>query len=96
MLTDELRGERFVPGASVRLVIEVAQTAAEFFLGAKLRAYARHGIPEYWIADLTANRIVRMWAPKREGYLQRDEWAFGDRVEAAMIVGLGIDTANLT
>ena len=80
---------------TVALVVEVSDTTLIFDMGQKAALYARQGIPEYWVADLAANRIVRMWTPQGEAYSQRDEWAFGARVESAIIAGLGVDTAGL-
>ncbi len=56
VLTYEPKGEGFIPAASVPLVVEVADSdaALEFFLGEKLRCYARMGIPEYWVLDITS------------------------------------------
>ena len=80
---------------TVALVVEVSDTTLAFDMGKKAALYARCGIPEYWVADLAVNRIVRMWSPEGEAYARRDEWAFGVRVESATIAGLGVDTAGL-
>ena len=42
----------------VYLVIEVADSSLEFDLGAKLELYARAGIREFWVVDLTSNRVL--------------------------------------
>lgn len=80
---------------TVALVVEVSDTTLAFDMGKKAALYARQGIPEYWVADLADNSILRMWAPDGEGYAQRDECAFGLRVESATIPGLGVETAAL-
>ena len=80
---------------TVALVIEVSDTTLAFDMGKKAALYARHGVLEYWIADLAANRIVRMWAPEDETYTQRDACAFGERIEAVTIAGLGVETTGL-
>jgi hypothetical protein len=36
-----------------------------------------------------------MWAPGPDGYSRRDEKAFGELIESAMIAGLIVDTAGL-
>jgi Uma2 family endonuclease len=84
-----------VQGADLLLAVEIADSTVAEDLGRKHRLYARHAIPEYWVADLVANRLVRMWAPQGEGYAARDEWPFGARVESATIAGLGVETAGL-
>ncbi len=44
--------------ADVYLLIEVADSSLEFDLGAKLELYARAGIREFWVVDLTSNRLL--------------------------------------
>ena len=39
-------------------MIEVADTSRETDLGAKLELYARAGIPEFWIVDLTTDGVL--------------------------------------
>jgi Uma2 family endonuclease len=84
-----------IPGDLVALIVEVADTTAKFDLGAKARIYATAGIPEYWVADVTAKTIHQMWAPEGEGYTERREIAFGERIEAATITGLMVETAGI-
>ena len=80
---------------TVALVVEVSDTTLAFDMGQKAALYARCGVPEYWVADLAGERMVRMWVPEGEIYSQRDEWAFGVRVESATTVGLGVETVGL-
>jgi len=47
----------------VLLLIEDADSSFEFDSGAKLEVYARAGIREFWIVDLTANRVLVHRAP---------------------------------
>jgi Uma2 family endonuclease len=61
------------PGAhprppDVHLLIEVADSSLEFDLGAKLELYARAGIREFWVVDLTHNRVLVHRAPRDGGY----------------------------
>lgn len=47
------------PTASeVRLVVEISDTTLGFDLGTKARLYARAGISEYWVVDITGRRII--------------------------------------
>ena len=52
----------------VLALVEVASTSLAYDRGRKLRAYARAGIPEYWIADLVAWTVVRYRSPNDLGY----------------------------
>jgi Uma2 family endonuclease len=42
----------------VFLLIEVADSSLAFDLGAKLELYSRAGIREFWVVDLTSNRVL--------------------------------------
>jgi Uma2 family endonuclease len=42
----------------IYLLIEVSDSSLNFDLGAKLELYARSGIREFWVVDLTNNRVL--------------------------------------
>ena len=50
------------------VAIEVADSSLRFDLAAKSEAYARAGIPEYWVIDATGRRIVVHRMPLNSGY----------------------------
>ena len=52
----------------VLLVIEVADTSLAYDRGTKAPLYARHGIPELWIADLGGQRVEVHREPSPTGY----------------------------
>lgn len=52
----------------VFLVIEVADTSLELDRGAKLELYARAGISEFWIVDLTTDAVLVHREPRGNGY----------------------------
>jgi len=52
----------------VLLLIEVADTSLELDLGAKRELYARAGIREFWIVDLTTETVLVHREPEGEGY----------------------------
>ena len=52
----------------VYLLIEVADSSLEFDLGAKLELYARAGIREFWVVDLTSNRVLVHRDPREGRY----------------------------
>jgi len=53
------------------LVCEVSDTTRAYDRGQKLAAYARAGIPEYWILDLAAETLEVCRNPEHSGYAQR-------------------------
>lgn len=84
-----------IPGSSVVLIIEVADHTLERDLGMKAAIYARHYVPEYWVVDVRGNVVHQTWAPGAEGYGERREVAFGERIEAVTMAGLAVETSGL-
>ena len=64
-------------GHDVLLLIEVSDTTSRYDLTRKARLYAMHGIPEYWVVDLTGRRIVRHRMPEGAAYRHRDDVTSG-------------------
>ncbi len=54
----------------VLLVVEVAETSLTYDRDVKGPLYARHGIPEYWLVDLEADRVWVHRRPGKEGYAE--------------------------
>jgi hypothetical protein len=52
----------------VFLLIEVSDSSLEFDLGAKLELYARAGIREFWVVDLSVNRVLVHRGPNQGRY----------------------------
>jgi len=94
-LTTELDGPGAMPGSSIVLAVEVADTTLRKDLHRKAGLYASHGIPEYWVADVEGRVIHQMWTPTPDGYADRCRIAFGEPITAATIDGLRVDTAAL-
>jgi len=95
ILTTAPSGSGAIPCDSVALLVEVADSTIRFDLGEKARAYAAGGIQEYWVADVNARVIHQMWAPEGEDYAERREVAFGERIAAATIAGLAVETGGI-
>jgi Uma2 family endonuclease len=93
VLTSEPLGEGLIPLASVALIVEVSDTTLASDLGRKAMLYARHGIPEYWVADLESGLMHQMWSPQAETYRERRKVRFGEVIEAVTIDGLAVETS---
>ncbi|HTD33809.1 MAG TPA: Uma2 family endonuclease [Candidatus Elarobacter sp.] len=52
----------------VLLLVEISDSTLRYDRGRKLRAYARAGIPEYWIVDLVHGHVDVFTEPNDEGY----------------------------
>jgi len=57
-----------VDGASVGLVVEVAQATLATDLTAKAQLYAQHGVRDYWVVDIRTREIVVHRAPSDGAY----------------------------
>jgi Uma2 family endonuclease len=70
-VTRETRGAslgRRVRAEDAELVVEVSQATRRYDLGPKAAVYARAGVPEYWVADLVQEVVVRHLEPGADGY----------------------------
>ena len=54
--------------ADVLLVVEVADSSEEYDREVKVPLYARHGIPETWVANLNRDQVVAYRDPTPSGY----------------------------
>ena len=62
------------------LAIEVSGTSLVFDIDVRTTLYARAGIPEYWVADLTARRVLQH-RDSRDGHSSVvDVFTVGDQI----------------
>jgi Uma2 family endonuclease len=73
-------GERIAEAADILLLIEVSDSSLSFDQGAKLALYARNAVPEYWVIDVQARRVVTYLEPAEAGYARTLEYAAADCV----------------
>lgn len=67
--------------ADVLLLVEVVDTTGQYDREIKIPLYARYGIPEVWLVDVTKNRLERYRAPQPEpGSYQRAETYYDEEV----------------
>ena len=62
------------------LLVEVSESSLSFDRGRKLVAYARNGIPEYWLVDLNADKLEVYRNPSGTGYASKAILGRGDTV----------------
>ena len=55
----------------VFLLVEVAQTSADYDREVKVPLYAQHGVAEVWLIDLNKNRLECFREPAGQGYQSR-------------------------
>lgn len=80
------RYAQVLPAAKdVLLVIEVADTSLVSDRDTKARIYGEAGIPEYWLVDLNADRVVALTRPGAKGY-EQSRTAAGGEILAPILV----------
>lgn len=77
------------------LVAEVADASLAYDRIRKLAAYARSGIPEYWILDLSSGTLEVCRFPERDTYLERRALGAGDSVLLRGPEGISVAVADL-
>lgn len=79
----------------VLLVVEVSDTSLMYDLNLKAPLYARAGIPEYWVADLTARRVLRHSVPIDGRYTVIEEFTGDDRITSLTDPPITIAVADI-
>lgn len=79
-LPETLYDERNPTSIDALLIIEVSDTTLERDQNAKLRAYARNQIPEYWILNLHNNQLEVNRNPDGDDYLETHKYKAGQVV----------------
>jgi Uma2 family endonuclease len=72
IVMQDIEGDGIIPLEAVRLLVEVSVSTLRDDLGPKLKSYAAHGVPEYWVADVAKGVLHQMWSPTADGYEQRE------------------------
>jgi Uma2 family endonuclease len=79
----------------VLLLIEVADTTVEYDRDVKIPLYARAGIPEVWLTDLTQEVIDVYRSPTPTGYQQVQRFRRGQRLAPQALPDLEINAQDI-
>lgn len=79
----------------VLLAIEVSDTSLMYDLNVKAPLYARAGIPEYWVVDLTARRVLRHREPRDGRYTVIEEFTGTDHITSLTDPSITIAVAEI-
>ena len=80
--------DRHPEGDEVLLVIEVADSSLRYDREAKLPLYAKAGIPEAWVVDVTARTITVHTEPGAGGYAVELALTRGQEVVSTSVADL--------
>lgn len=79
----------------ILLVIEVADSSLAYDRDRKAPYYARSGIAECWIVDLTHDEVIVMNVPSPHGYRRVQVTHRGEMVEIAALAGVRLEVSDL-
>ena len=82
-------------GEDVLLLIEVADSSLERDRGLKKEIYAKAGIADSWIVDLTQNRIEVYRAPQGTEYKQVETFDVGQSITPLALPDLSLKVAEV-
>lgn len=77
------------------LIAEVADATRAYDRGPKLEAYARAGVPEYWILDLATETLEVCREPFGDGFRHRQILSAAERIAPLAAPGREIAVADL-
>jgi Uma2 family endonuclease len=81
-------------GADTLLAIEISSTTLRFDRNIKVPMYARHGVPELWVLDVSGQQIHRYTLPKDGQYASTTTAPLAARISLEAL-GCEIDLAPL-
>lgn len=79
----------------VLLVVEVADSTLKFDRDDKTAMYARSGVPEVWVVDVGARRILRSASPRNGVYAESLTLGVGDSIGINALPDVRIDVQAL-
>lgn len=79
----------------VLLLIEIADSSLTFDQNQKLRLYALHNVPEYWLLNLNDNCLEVYLKPHGEVYAEKNTLYKGDSITLSQLPGISIQVADI-
>jgi Uma2 family endonuclease len=79
----------------VLLLIEVADSSLAFDQSHKLRLYAIHNVPEYWLLNLNDNCLEVYRKPKGEVYAEKTTLYTGDNITLTQLPDISIQVSDI-
>ena len=82
--------DRHLEAGDVLLVIEVADSSLRYDRVEKMPRYARSGIPEAWLVDVTEGAVTVYSGPGSVGYASEQVFRQGAAIESTAVAGLHV------
>ena len=82
--------DRHLEARDILLVVEVADSSLRYDRAEKMPRYARAGIPEAWLVDVTARAVIVHTEPGPGGYARERVFRPGAEIESTAVAGLRV------
>ena len=82
--------ERHPEAGDVLLVVEVADSSLRYDRAEKMPRYARAGIPEAWLVDVTGRAVTVCTVPGSGGYARERVFRLKAEIESTAVAGLRV------
>ena len=92
---DDFYSSRHPNAGDVLLLIEVADSSLMFDQNQKLRLYALHNIPEYWLINLKDSCVEVYRQPHGECYGEKTTLRVGDSITLSQLNQITINIADI-
>jgi Uma2 family endonuclease len=92
---EDFYGKSLPTPADVLLLVEVSHTTLDYDQKRKLPLYARAGVPEVWIVNLTDERIETYADPSGDVYQTTGSAARGEKIQARNLSGLSLNASDV-
>ena len=79
----------------VLLLIEIADSSIDYDQTKKLRLYALHNIPEYWLLNINDSCLEVCRQPQKEFYAEKTTLRAGDKIALSQLDNINIDVADI-
>jgi Uma2 family endonuclease len=91
----DFNSSRHPKADDVLLLIEVADTSLAFDQNQKLRLYALHGIPEFWLLNLNDSSLEVYRKPNGEVYAEKTTLQDGDTLTLSQLPEITLHIADI-
>ena len=92
---DDFYSSRHPNASDVLLLVEVADSSLTFDQNQKLRLYALHGIPEYWLLNLNDLSLEVYRKPNGEVYAEKTTLHASDTITLSQLPEISIRIADI-
>ena len=79
----------------VLLLVEIAENSVDYDQNSKLRLYALHNIPEYWLLNINDSCLEVYRQPNKDFYAEKTTVQAGDQIKLSQIDNISIDVADI-